>query len=292
MSGGVWHIRLAAGPDAADAYEAALASLVDAVTSRRDPDDSRMPVTLEGFAGTAPDPAALAAALAVAEARAGAPATLLAAGLLPDTDWVAQGRRAMAPVRAGRFTVHDSDHRGTVPSGGIGIEVDAGLAFGSGHHETTRGCLLALDALARSRDCRRPLDMGCGSGVLAIAMARLWRVPVRAVDCDPVAVAVTAQNARRNRVAAWLRPAVGDRYDAAAVARGAPYDLVTANILARPLCALAVGLAGALCPDGRAVLSGLLVRQEPLVLAAHRAAGLRLKARWRLGDWSTLVVGR
>ncbi len=288
MAGG-WHIRLSVPKSAVDAHEAALDSLADAIASYPRPDGT---VTLDAYAGAAPDNAALTAALALAAATGGADAAVLSQGPLPDADWVTISRRGMDPVRAGRFTVHDAAHRGQVPAGGIGIEVEAGLAFGSGQHETTHGCLLAIDALARGRTFRQPLDMGCGSGVLAIAMARQWRVPVRAADCDPIAVAVTAENARRNGVGAWLHACVADRYGAAPLAPHAPYDLITANILARPLCVMASGLAQALAPHGRAVLSGLLTAQEAMVLAAHRRAGLTLKRRWRRGDWSTLLVGR
>jgi ribosomal protein L11 methyltransferase len=150
---------------------------------------------------------------------------------------------------------------------------------------------LALDHLARGRRFRRPLDLGCGTGILAMAMALTWRVPVMAADVDPVAVAVARENARRNGLGRWVRARVSDGIAKREVAQGGPYDLIAANILARPLARLAPALASHLAAGGAVVLSGLLVSQEAQVSAAYRAQGLRLARRHRLGEWSTLVMG-
>ena len=210
---------------------------------------------------------------------------------VPARDWVAESQRGLAPFRAGRFQVRGSHVAGDPPRGATPLFVDAGMAFGTGRHETTRGCLLALDRLARQRDVARPLDLGCGSGILAIAMAKLWGAPVLAIDNDPQAVAVARDNAAINGVAERVTVAIGGGYGTAAARRAAPVDLVTANILARPLRRLAPGLARSLAPGGRAILSGLLDDQAEWVMAAHRPLGLDLIERRSLAGWAVLMVG-
>ncbi|MFO1061760.1 MAG: 50S ribosomal protein L11 methyltransferase [Dongiaceae bacterium] len=215
-----------------------------------------------------------------------------AAAPLPPRDWVAESQRGLAAFRAGRFWVHGSHETARPPRGAVPLLVDAGLAFGTGRHETTRGCLLALDRIARRRAIRRPLDLGCGSGILAIAMAKLWDVSVLAVDNDPQAVAVARENAAFNGVAGPVRAVVGGGYGAAAIRAAAPFDLVAANILARPLIRLAPGLARALAPGGLAILSGLLEEQADAVLAAHRRRGLEEVERHVLAGWCVLTLAR
>ena len=182
------------------------------------------------------------------------------------------------------------------PAGSLAIKVEAGNAFGTGRHESTRGCLLALDRLAKRRRVRRALDMGCGSGVLAIAVAKLWRDslqgPVLALDNDPIAVAVTKENAAVNAVATVLEAAVSDGYRGLPALGGGPFDLIVANILAEPLEAMAGDLAAHLAPGGTAILSGLLAVQERSLRAKHRTQGIILKDRVRLGGWTTLILGR
>jgi ribosomal protein L11 methyltransferase len=209
---------------------------------------------------------------------------------LPDKDWLAESRRGLPEFRAGPFFFYGSHFKGKVPRNLIGLEIDAGMAFGTGRHETTRGCLLAIARLARTRKFKRPLDIGTGTGILAFAVARLCGVPVLAADNDQDAVRVARENAKVNRLSRQVRVLRSDGYRARAIRDGAPYDLVTANILANPLIALAPGLAGVLAKKGRAVLSGLLREQENDVLKAHEAAGLALDFRLRLGDWSALVL--
>ncbi len=209
---------------------------------------------------------------------------------LPETDWVAQSLRNLPPVRAGRFVVHGAHDRGRVPAGALALEIEAGRAFGTGQHETTRGCLLALDDLAKRRAHRRVLDVGCGSGVLSLAAARLWRRRVLASDIDEVAARVTMENARRNRLGPWVRAVTADGLSHRAIREAGPHDLILANILAGPLHRLAPDLARALEPGGRLVLSGLLHRHAPWIEASYRRVGLVVERRWRLGDWSTLVL--
>src|SRR5579875_2864612 len=210
---------------------------------------------------------------------------------LPARDWLADNRRAFPPLAIDRFFIHGSHYRDRVQAGMIGIRVDATTAFGTGEHASTRGCLLALAALARRRRFRRPLDIGTGTGILAIAAAKRLHRRVWASDIDPVAAAVARDNAAKNGVAGLVRVRAAPGYRDRALRRRR-YDLVLSNILARPLALLAPELARVLAPDGRAVLSGLLARQEALVLAAHRRCGLALERRYRIEGWSTLVLRR
>jgi ribosomal protein L11 methyltransferase len=162
--------------------------------------------------------------------------------VLPDTDWVASNRNAIRPVAAGRFILHGSHHRGIIPPSRFAIEIDAARAFGTGHHATTAGCLTVLDRLVRTRRYTNPLDLGTGSGVLAIALAKALRRPVLASDVDPTAVAIARDNARLNGVGSLVRCVQAEGVDAA-IRRRAPFDLVVANILAEPLMRLAPRVA-------------------------------------------------
>lgn len=209
---------------------------------------------------------------------------------VPDKDWLAESRKGLPEFRAGPFFFYGSHFKGKVPKNLIGLEIDAGMAFGTGRHETTRGCLLAVAKLAKARRFKKPLDIGTGTGILAFGVARLCRVAVLAGDNDRDAVRVARENAKHNKLSRQVRILLSDGYRAKAIRDGAPYDVVTANILANPLIELAPDLARVLAKNGRAVLSGLLREQEKDVLAAHEAAGLALDFRLRLGDWSVLVL--
>ncbi len=210
---------------------------------------------------------------------------------LPAKDLVAESRKALPPVSAGRFHLRGSHFEGPVPRGKLGLLIDAGAAFGTGRHETTRGCLLALDRLARAGwHFENVLDLGCGSGVLALAAGKLWRGAVLAVDNDPDAVRVARENAALNGLETHVSVLRSQGYGAPGIRRRAPFDLISANILASPLVRMAAALSRHLAPGGRAVLSGLLRSQEGEVLAAHLREGLGLDFRLRLGDWSVLVL--
>lgn len=247
---------------------------------------------IEATAVEAPDTSRLATRLALLAASLGVAEPVLTVEPLPATDWLAQSYHGFPPLRAGRFFLYGSHIQTPPPPGCYPLRIDAATAFGTGEHETTRGCLLVLDRLCRGRRPSHALDMGCGSGILALAMARAWRVPVLAVDIDPESVRVARFNARRNGLAPWVRVTGGNGYANPEVRAGRPYPLIAANILARPLARMAPALARHLEPGGTAVLSGLLARQERLVVAAHRAQGLRLVSRLRRGDWMTLVIRR
>jgi ribosomal protein L11 methyltransferase len=232
---------------------------------------------------------ALAARLALSAAAAGGTLAEIGEEKLPARDWLAENQLAFPPLRVGRFFIYGSHHRGRVPSGTIGIMLDAATAFGTGEHPSTRGCLMALDDLSRRRRFRCPLDVGTGTGVLAVAAAKLLRRRVLASDIDPGAVRVARHNFGRNGVAGSVRVRRAAGYRDRAI-RKLPYDLVLSNILARPLALLARDLARTLAPGGRAVLSGLLRRQEPIVLAPHRGCGIVLERRLVIDGWSTLVM--
>jgi ribosomal protein L11 methyltransferase len=212
--------------------------------------------------------------------------------LLPDVDWIKLSQEGLPPVRAGRFFVYGAHDAGTVPHGVIPIRIEAGLAFGTGHHETTALCLRVLSDLSKKRRFGNVLDLGCGTGLLAIGAVKLWRRPVLASDIDVVAVEVTRENARANGEVPLIRAFTADGLDHPAIARATPFDLILANILAGPLTKLAPAIAGALMPGGVAILSGLLAWQENLVASFYRPQGLILRHISRDGSWSALVLER
>ncbi len=285
---GTWRIALVAPAACVDAFERALEDGACAMARFEASRDGAWQI--EALASGPPDRTAIETRLALAAAAFGVAPPDFTVEPVPDTDWLEITRTSFPAVQVGRYHIHGAH---LPPSRGAAIDllIDAGPAFGSGEHETTRGCLLALDGLERTRRVRRALDMGCGSGVLAIAIAKTWGGRVLAVDIDPSATFNTAENARRNGVARRLRTATGDGYRATAVRRGAPYDLIASNILARPLVHMAPDLVRNLAPGGVAILSGLLGRQARSVIAAHRTQGLSLVHRIVLDDWHTLIMG-
>lgn len=212
--------------------------------------------------------------------------------LLPAHDWVDEVQKNFQPIEAGRFFVHSSFYDGPKPQGKIPLHINASRAFGTGEHQTTSGCLEALSFLAKQYDFGRMLDMGCGTGILSIAMAKLFRRPVIAVDINPVSVGITQDNLAVNHVEGLVTARVSDGYRNPIIKTQAPYDLIVANILADPLIAFAPQLAAHMAPGGVAVLSGLLHFQENNVLHAHRKHGLHLWKRIRRDQWSVLLLRR
>ncbi|MCR9256317.1 MAG: 50S ribosomal protein L11 methyltransferase [Alphaproteobacteria bacterium] len=211
---------------------------------------------------------------------------------LPPTDWLVATYRAFPPLSIGRYWVYGSHIDEKPPVSKTPIKVDAATAFGTGEHPSTHGCLLALDDLLKKRSYRRVLDMGCGSGILAIASI-LSKPSARAVasDIDPAAARLARINGRRNGLKdSRLFCVHGNGYSNPVVGAAAPYDLVFANILARPLAALAKDLKAHLAPGGTAILAGLVDWQEAMVLSAHRRVGLKLETRIKVAEWRTLVL--
>jgi ribosomal protein L11 methyltransferase len=206
-------------------------------------------------------------------------------------DWVAESQKNFQAVEAGRFFIFPSWRRDEVPSGLEGIEIDPQRAFGTGGHETTKGCLLAMQKLAEKHKFNNALDMGCGSGILAIAMAKIWpQVKIVAVDYDPISVDTTIVNAGINGASVHINIAESDGYASDIVQDNAPYDLIASNILAAPLIEFAPQASKALGCGGYLILAGLLVKQAEEVLAAHTKEGLALVERRDYGDWSVLVL--
>jgi len=250
------------------------------------------PWQIQGLTMDEPDEAAIRSRLIEAARPLGLPAPQTAIERLPDVDWLARNRSAFPPIRAGRYFVYGSHYEGAVPPGAIGIRLDASLAFGSGEHATTRGCLLVIDRLARRgrRGMRRVLDLGCGSGILGLAAAKTWPVRVLAADIDRDSVRLARDNARDNGVSPrWMRVQWSDGLRRLGRQR---CDLVLANILAKPLRRLSRDLVRRVGRGATLVLSGLLVPQAGEVVAAYRYQGLKLTRRTIIDGWVTLTFRR
>jgi ribosomal protein L11 methyltransferase len=208
--------------------------------------------------------------------------------IMPDIDWVAHSLEGLAPVRVGRVVVHGSHDRDVVRTSDIGIEIEAAQAFGTGHHGTTAGCIEMLQKILKSRRPSNMLDLGTGSGVLAFALAKLTNRKVLATDNDALAVEIAHQNAALNKCGHLIEFAVAEGFDAPAIRHHAPYDLIVANILARPLMGLAPDMAAACVTGGDIVLSGILDRQSKQVVAAYVSNGFAFQQRTHLEGWVTL----
>ncbi len=284
----LYHVLTAlAGTHAAEALAEALEALDPLATEVRDHDDGSGRWDVGAHFDGPPD----AAGLALLAHLHGAADFVVAR--VEERDWVAQVRAELTPVVAGRFVVYGSHDRARVPVNRIGLEIEAAQAFGTGHHATTQGCLIALDRLARrGLTARRVADIGGGTGVLAMAAAALW--PARAVagDIDPVATATARANVAANGLAGRIVCVTAAGFRHPRLVAGGPYDLVFANILAGPLRTLAPQFAAHQPAGGVAILSGLLARQAAAVLAVFAGWGYRRIDRERIGDWMTLVMRR
>ncbi|MBP7242310.1 50S ribosomal protein L11 methyltransferase [Amaricoccus sp.] len=282
----LYHVLTAlAGERAAEALAEALEALDPVATEVRDHDDDSGLWDVGAHFAAPPD----AAGLALLANLHGAPD--FAVTRVEDRDWVAQVRAELTPVDAGRFVVFGGHDRERIPVNRIGLEIEAAQAFGTGHHATTQGCLIALDRLARRGFAPRSVaDIGGGTGVLAMAAVSAWRATAIAGDIDPLATTTACENVAANgfRLGIGCVTAAGFRH----TRLRRRYDLVCANILAAPLRALAPQMAAHQPPGGVAVLSGLLARQAAGVLAVYRGWGYRRIDRIPIQDWTTLVLRR
>lgn len=238
-----------------------------------------------GYFESAPDEAALALLAVAFEAKP------FVVSELPETDWVAHVRRELSPVRAGRFFVYGSHDADKVPEDAEPLLIEAAMAFGTGHHGTTLGCLLALETLIeRGVQAKSVADIGCGTAVLAMAAARVWDATILASDIDQVAVDVAKANLRANGIKGGVDCVEAAGFDHPALRENAPYDVIFANILKGPLVALAPDIAAHLRPGGYAILSGLLNEQAAEVIAVYLENGTSLVSHNEIGDWSTLIL--
>jgi len=217
-------------------------------------------------------------------------AQAIAFDIVEAKDWVKATLEQLVPVRAGRFIVHGQHDRAKVPANKLGIEIEAALAFGTGHHGTTRGCLMLLDHVLKAWQPRRVLDLGTGTGVLAIAAAKALRIKVLASDIDPLSVRVAADNARLNGTGDLVETIRATGFAAPEFAQRGTFDLVLANILANPLRQMATPMARHLAPSALVILSGLLPPQAQSVIAAYRGRGLVLKRQIQIEGWSSLLL--
>jgi ribosomal protein L11 methyltransferase len=274
---------------AVPAFEAALQTVCRSVALFRDePSDTWR---VEGVRPQAAGDDELQGALAIAAAVTGVAAVLHAEPVEAE-GWLARTVAAFGEQPIGDFLIRPTHLPPRREYGRIVLTLDAGIAFGSGEHASTQGCLIAFGGVARRRRVRRMLDLGTGSGILAMAAAKRMKRPVLATDIEPWSVRVTQQNAAMNGVGRLVRARLADGWAERGVRAGRPYGLVFANILARPLCAMAKHLAHGLAPGGTAILAGLLTTQARMVLAAHRRQGMVLERAVRVGAWTTLVVRR
>jgi ribosomal protein L11 methyltransferase len=288
-----WCLTLSLPAPALAAFETVFEPLAGAIVTGARDTEGLVPWQL--YLAERPDDEEVERLIGIAQDVAGIAAPLIhSLDRLPDIDWVAESQKSLPPVTAGRLRIKGSHVTEPAPPGSIDLLIEANAAFGTGHHETTRGCLLALQDIARRRPAARDvspvLDMGCGTGVLAMAAAKLWPCGVLGVDSDAPSIGVARENLKANAVADRVALLLADGFRDARVRRAGPYGLILANILAEPLCRMAEDVRRNLAPGGRAVLSGLLTRQEREVIARYRAAGLVLERRYRLAEWSTLVL--
>jgi ribosomal protein L11 methyltransferase len=260
-----------------------------AVTASAHEDEETGEWVFEATCADAPD---VAAFNALARQTLGGEVSFAVEAIDPDVNWVAKSLEGLAPVVAGGFYIHGSHEEAPPAAGVTPIRIDAAQAFGTGHHETTTGCLEAIDRALKRRRFRSMLDVGTGTGVLAIALAKRTHLPVIASDIDPIAVRTAAENARDNGVGRYVIAVEATGLDHRQIATAAPYDLIVANILAGPLTALAPGMRRIAEPGCVVILSGILIHQAPRVIAAYARAGIVLRHKITKKEWVTLVLER
>ncbi|OSQ38449.1 50S ribosomal protein L11 methyltransferase [Thalassospira mesophila] len=274
-----------------EAFADALSDYCDALSHSELTSEPDTDWRIEGFAGKAIDKVAVETTVSLMASALGTDTPEVEFGIYEPKDWVSDNLRSFKPISVGRFYVHGSHWEGDLPLAKTALQVDAGLAFGSGEHQTTKGCLAAIDWLAKYGPRRNALDMGCGSGILGMACAKTWHCPVMMADIDAPSVRVARENARINKIGALVTALHSNGFSDARIRDAGYYDVVCANILARPLRKMAYELANTLSEEGVVILSGLLAHQEQFVLSAYRDVGLTLLNRFKVENWTTLVVG-
>jgi ribosomal protein L11 methyltransferase len=290
-------MRLACGESAARGIADIVVESFDLATTAAaafadEPDtaswESKSPWIVEAYFGTPPDEEKVRALVAIVAGDSAARAATF--GRIGERDWVASSLAGLKPVRAGRLLIHSAHDRGSALPNDIAIEIEAALAFGTGHHGSTRGCLLMLERAARKRRPRAIIDIGTGSGILAIAAAKSFKCAVHASDIDPICVAAAAANAKRNGAGRYVRPVLANGAAHPILRQGAPYGLVIANILARPLRDIAPEIARLALSGADVILSGLIAGDVPGVLSAYRMQGISLVRRIEIEGWITLLM--
>ena len=246
---------------------------------------------LHGFINGCPEIDQLQAAVDNLASQLKTPKPEIKIEVIPEIDWVAHNRQSFPIIKYGEFIIHGAHDRLSVPKHSLKIEIEAGRAFGSGTHGTTEGCLRALSSLGRFVSLKRILDLGCGSGILSIAAARLWpKSSILALDLDPDAVATTQENIKLNQVKRQIDCYISNGYPKLPPNSKTKFDIIVANILARPLFEMAYDTSRWVNTGGYVVLSGLLMHQERYLLGAFRSCGLKLFKRQRISGWSTIIL--
>ena len=290
-AGEIWQISFElADRTGVEAFEAVLEDVVTGVSSFEIVGTPGWRITV--YTAGEPDHADILARLGTAAATSNVAMPDIDVSPVEAREWVAEAERALAPIEVGPFYVYGSHVTDAPPNGAIPIRIDAGQAFGTGNHETTKGCLQAIEAICQRQEPANPLDVGTGSGILAIALAKRLDIRVTASDNDAIAVDVASENAELNGVGGLVDFHLADGLDLAAIQAKAPYDLIVANIVANPLIAMSDAIGSALADSGQVVLSGILLDQSEDVVAAYQASGLGLLSRDEIGDWVTLTLGR
>ena len=285
-----WTLVVEVPKEAVDIFDQAFSPIAVATSSFETSDPSIW--RMEAFSVDRPEEMAVAGVVALAAEIAGIPEPTVHASALPDIDWVSENQKSFQPIIAGGFFVHPTHYDGEVPATATTLAIDAGPAFGTGSHGSTKGCLLALDWLSRRPPVGDILDLGCGSGILAIAMARRWGRKVLAADIDPDSVATTRGNAVLNNASHLVRSVRSNGVKSGAVKRNGPYGLIVANILARPIIDMAQDIKGVLRPGGTIILAGFTENQENSVRAAYQRRDYHLARKEGSDGWTTFVLTR
>ena len=294
--GGAWSARVIVAADHVEAFERAFENIAG-VVSLYEFDEHTKPIlwAVEGMFDSSPPRAELTARVELTARALGIDTPDLIIAKVPAKDWLTETIASFPPLRAGRYYIHGDHIKGPFPVGAVRLTINAATAFGSGQHASTMGCLLALDGMFRRHPPARSrgiagLDMGCGTGILGMAAAKTRNLRVLCADIDPEAVRVTRYNAHKNGLSDLIPAIMSDGCGDRNVSRYAPYQFITANILARPLVHMSAAISALLAPGGHVILAGFIRRDEAMVLNAYRRQGLRLMRCIRIAPWTTLVL--